>query len=178
MSDHHRPVSSNALKLGAVAAAVLLVLLMHLRPAGAAGKIHLALRDHWVPTGEVALKKSVDAWAEENKVDVIPVNDEVATLMFERGDMTFARGQEWNINIDQCAQRGPQCGQKTAATLWCQFKFGRLSVATRFAPKDQQAGDTWLLQEKVMGNGKTFQWITCATPEPEFVLSKPEMGSQ
>jgi hypothetical protein len=175
MSDRHRPVARrNALKLGAAAAALLL---LHIRPADAAGKLSLTLWGSWVPAGDVALKKLVYAWAEK-KVDVMSVNDEVATLAFEWGDMTFARGQEWNINIDQCAQRGLQCGQETAATLWCQFKFGRLSVATGFAAQDRQAGETWLLQDKVLGNGKTFQWITCTTPEPESVSSKPEMGSQ
>jgi hypothetical protein len=164
--DRHRPVTRrNALKLGAAAA----LPLVHIRSAGAAVKLGLALWDRWVPAG---------AWAEKNKVDVMPVNDEVATLKFERGDMTFARGQGWNIQIDQCAQRGLECGQETAATLWCQSKFGRLSVATGFAAKDQQAGETWILQDKVFGNGKTFEWITCTTSEPGSVPSKPEMGSQ
>ena len=56
-----------ALKLGAAAAALPLV---HIRTAGAAGKLSLALWDHWVPTGGPAMKKLVDAWAEKNKVDV------------------------------------------------------------------------------------------------------------
>src|SRR3954452_10657783 len=56
-----------ALKLGAAAAALPLV---HIRTAGAAGKLSLALWDHWVPTGNAAMKKLVDAWAEKNKVDV------------------------------------------------------------------------------------------------------------
>src|ERR1700722_5639321 len=56
-----------ALALGPAAAALPLV---HIRTAGAAGKLSLALWDHWVPTGDVAMKKLVDAWAEKNKVDV------------------------------------------------------------------------------------------------------------
>ena len=56
-----------ALKLGAAATALPLV---HIRTAGAAGKLSLALWDHWVPTGNAAMKKLVDAWAEKNKVDV------------------------------------------------------------------------------------------------------------
>ncbi len=48
----------NALKLGAAAAALPLV---HIRTAGAAGKLKLAMWDHWVPTGDAALKKLVDA---------------------------------------------------------------------------------------------------------------------
>ena len=44
--------------------------LVHIRTAGAAGKLSLALWDHWVPAGDAAMKKLVDAWAEKNKVDV------------------------------------------------------------------------------------------------------------
>src|SRR5450631_2295202 len=56
-----------ALKTAAVAAALPLV---HIRTAGAAGKLSLALWDHWVPTGSPTLKKIIDGWAEKNKVDV------------------------------------------------------------------------------------------------------------
>jgi ABC-type glycerol-3-phosphate transport system substrate-binding protein len=68
MPSQRRPVTRrNALKFSAAAAALPLV---HIRTAGAAGKLSLALWDHWVPTGDVAMKKLVDAWAEKNKVDV------------------------------------------------------------------------------------------------------------
>src|SRR5208283_6104967 len=63
-----RPISRRkAVKLGAAAAALPLV---HIRTAGAAGKLSLALWDHWVPAGNAAMKKLVDAWAEKNKVDI------------------------------------------------------------------------------------------------------------
>ncbi len=63
-----RPVTRrSALKLGAAATALPLV---HIRTAGAAGKLSLALWDHWVPTGDIAMKKLVDDWAEKNKVAV------------------------------------------------------------------------------------------------------------
>ncbi|MBV9251097.1 MAG: extracellular solute-binding protein [Acetobacteraceae bacterium] len=63
-----KPISRRtALQLGAGAATLPLV---HIRTAGAAGKLRLALWDHWVPTGDAAMKKLVDAWAEKNKVDV------------------------------------------------------------------------------------------------------------
>jgi len=63
-----RPISRrNAVKLGAAATALPLV---HIRTAGAAGKLSLALWDHWVPTGDPALKKLADAWAEKNKVEL------------------------------------------------------------------------------------------------------------
>jgi hypothetical protein len=56
-----------ALKLGAAATALPLV---HILTAGAAGKFSLALWDHWVPTGDPAMKQLIDAWAEKNKVAV------------------------------------------------------------------------------------------------------------
>lgn len=56
-----------ALKTAAAATALPLV---HIRTAGAAGKLSLAIWDHWVPTGDASLKKLVDAWADKNKVEV------------------------------------------------------------------------------------------------------------
>src|SRR3954468_11160464 len=65
MSKKTQVTRRNALKLGAAAAALPLV---HIRTAGAAGKLSLALWDHWVPTGDAAMKKLIDDWAEKNKV--------------------------------------------------------------------------------------------------------------
>ena len=63
-----RPVSRRAaLKFGAATAALPLV---HIRTAGAAGKLSLALWDHWVPTGDPAMKKLIEGWADKNKVAV------------------------------------------------------------------------------------------------------------
>jgi ABC-type glycerol-3-phosphate transport system substrate-binding protein len=56
-----------AVRLGAAAAALPLV---NIRSAGAAGKLSVALWDHWVPAGNQAMKKVVGEWAEKNKVDV------------------------------------------------------------------------------------------------------------
>ena len=56
-----------ALRIGAAATALPLV---HIRTAGAAGKLSLALWDHWVPAGNDAMRKVVAAWADKNKVDV------------------------------------------------------------------------------------------------------------
>jgi ABC-type glycerol-3-phosphate transport system substrate-binding protein len=56
-----------ALTTAAAAAALPLV---HIRTAGAAGKLSLAIWDHWVPTGDASLKKLVDTWADKNKVEV------------------------------------------------------------------------------------------------------------
>ena len=67
MRPKRRVTRRTALKLGAAATALPLV---HIRTAGAAGKLSLALWDHWVPTGDAAMKKLVDDWAEKNKVAV------------------------------------------------------------------------------------------------------------
>ena len=56
-----------ALKLGAAASALPLV---HIRTAGAAGKVSIGFWDHWVPAGNDVMKKQVAAFAEKNKVEV------------------------------------------------------------------------------------------------------------
>ena len=57
----------NTLKLGAGAAALPLV---HVRTAGAAGKVSIGFWDHWVPGGNDIMQQQVDAWAAKNKVEV------------------------------------------------------------------------------------------------------------
>ncbi len=57
----------SALKLGAAAAALPLV---HIRTAGAAGKLAIGFWDHWVPAGNDIMQKQVNAWADKNKVEV------------------------------------------------------------------------------------------------------------
>jgi ABC-type glycerol-3-phosphate transport system substrate-binding protein len=56
-----------ALRIGAAATALPLV---NIRGAGAAGKLSVALWDHWVPAGNDAMRKMVGEWGEKNKVDV------------------------------------------------------------------------------------------------------------
>src|SRR5277367_3954994 len=56
-----------AVKLGAAAAAVPLV---HIRTAGAAGKLSIGFWDHWVPGANDVMQKQVNTWAEKNKVEV------------------------------------------------------------------------------------------------------------
>jgi len=56
-----------ALKLAAAAAALPWI---HVRTAGAAGKVSFGFWDHWVPGGNDAMKKQVDAWSDKTKVDV------------------------------------------------------------------------------------------------------------
>ena len=55
-----------AVKLGAVTA----LPLVHIRTAGAAGKLNVGLWDHWVPRGNDVMKKQIDAWAAKNQVEV------------------------------------------------------------------------------------------------------------
>jgi len=57
------------LKAGAAAAGAALPL-VHVRTAAAAGKLTLGLWDHWVPAGNGAMQKLVNAWADRNKVEV------------------------------------------------------------------------------------------------------------
>jgi len=62
------PVSRRkALKLGAAAAALPLV---HIRTAGAAGKLTVGAVDHWVPKSNEKLKEQIEAWGAQNKVEV------------------------------------------------------------------------------------------------------------
>ena len=60
----------DVLKLGAAAAASAALPLVHVRTARAAGKLSVGFWDHWVPAGNAAMKKQVEAWAKNNKVEV------------------------------------------------------------------------------------------------------------
>ena len=51
-------------------AAATVLPLVHIRTAGAAGKLSAGFLDHWVPQGNEAMQKQVDAWAAKNKVEV------------------------------------------------------------------------------------------------------------
>ena len=57
----------SAVKLGVAAVTLPLV---HIRTAGAAGKVSVGFWDHWVPGGNEVMQKQVNAWADKNKVDV------------------------------------------------------------------------------------------------------------
>src|SRR6202790_4485865 len=57
----------SAVKLGAAAAALPLV---HIRSAGAAGKLNIGFWDHWVPGANDVMQKQVNVWADKNKVEV------------------------------------------------------------------------------------------------------------
>ena len=67
MNPSRHVTRRNALQLGAAAAALPLV---HIRTAGAAGKLTVGFWDHWVPPANDVMRQQVMAWAEKNKVDV------------------------------------------------------------------------------------------------------------
>jgi len=67
MSRTNRITRRGALKLAAAASALPLV---HIRTAGAAGKVAIGFWDHWVPGGNDVMQKQVNAWADKNKVEV------------------------------------------------------------------------------------------------------------
>ena len=96
-----------ALKLGAAATALPLV---HIRTAGAAGKLSLALWDHWVPAGNDVMRKLVTTWAERNKVDV-------------QLDFLTAIGNK--INITMAAEAQAKAGHDVYAfDQWTVHEFG------------------------------------------------------
>ena len=53
-----------------VLAAAAALPLVHVRTAGAAGKLAIGFWDHWVPAANAVMKSQVEAWANKNKVDV------------------------------------------------------------------------------------------------------------
>jgi ABC-type glycerol-3-phosphate transport system substrate-binding protein len=67
MSKSSKISRRSAVKLGAAAAALPLV---HIRTAGAAGKLNIGFWDHWVPGANDVMQKQVDTWAAKNKVEV------------------------------------------------------------------------------------------------------------
>src|ERR1700758_1289252 len=67
MKKSRRMSRRSALKLGAAATALPLV---HIRTVGAAGKLSVGFWDHWIPKANDTMTKQVNAWAEQNKVEV------------------------------------------------------------------------------------------------------------
>ena len=76
------------LKFGAVASALPWV---HIRTAGAAGQVSIFFWDHWVPAGNVEIKKQVAAFQEKNKVEV-------------KADFITSQGQQTLLTINAQAQ--------------------------------------------------------------------------
>ncbi|MGE0418155.1 MAG: hypothetical protein AB7O80_15225, partial [Acetobacteraceae bacterium] len=93
----NRVTRRRALKLGAAATALPLV---HIRTGRAAGKLSLALWDHWVPDGGPAMRKIVEAWAAKNQVDV---------------QLDFLTGIGNKINITMAAEAQSKTGHDVYA---------------------------------------------------------------
>ncbi len=53
-----------------LAAGATVLPLVHIRTAGAAGKLNVGLVDHWVPNSNETIKRQIEGWAEANKVEV------------------------------------------------------------------------------------------------------------
>ena len=66
MSKPRHVTRRTAMRIGAAAA----LPLIHIRTAGAAGKLSLGFWDHWVPRTNDVLRQQVESWAAKNKVDV------------------------------------------------------------------------------------------------------------
>ncbi len=106
MPPKSRVTRRNALKLGVAATALPLV---NIRSAGAAGKLSLALWDHWVPAGDDEMRKVVGEWAEKNKVEV-------------QVDFLTAIGQK--INITMAAEAQARTGHDIYAfDMWTVHEF-------------------------------------------------------
>ena len=102
----NRLTRRRALKTAAAAAALPLV---HIRTAGAAGKLSLALWDHWVPTGNAAMQKLVAAWADKNKVNV---------------ELDFLTAVGSKINITMAAESAAKTGHDVYAfDMWTVHEF-------------------------------------------------------
>ncbi|OJW26291.1 MAG: ABC transporter substrate-binding protein [Rhodospirillales bacterium 69-11] len=105
----------------AAAAGAAALPLVHIRSAGAAGKLSLALWDHWVPGGNAAMKKLVDAWAEKNKVDV---------------QLDFLTAIGFKINITMSAEAQARTGHDVYAfDMWTVHEF-----ADKLDPVDDVVG--------------------------------------
>ena len=64
--DPRAAMRRKVLKFGAAASALPWV---HIRTAGAAGKLNVFFWDHWVPAGNAAIKKQVEDWSAKNMVE-------------------------------------------------------------------------------------------------------------
>ena len=67
MPGMRRLTRRTVLKVAAGAAAMPLV---HVRRAGAAGKLSVGFWDHWVPTGNDVMRKQIRAWADTSKIEL------------------------------------------------------------------------------------------------------------
>ncbi len=110
MTKLRRPSRSlsrrNTLKLAAASAALPLV---HIRTAGAAGKLSMVFWDHWVPAGNDAMRKLIQEWSDKNKVEV-------------QADFLTANGGK--INLTMAAEAQARTGHDAYAfDMWTVHQF-------------------------------------------------------
>jgi len=93
--------------------------LVHIRTGRAAGKLALAFWDHWVPGGNEAMTKQIDAWARQSQV-------EVTTDYMSAGNklvVTAAAEEQAKTGHDAIGWRCGRCTTTPAPssrwTTWC-----------------------------------------------------------
>ena len=82
-----RNVNRRRFVAGTAAASAAMVAAPFVRGAHAAGQVSVFFWDHWVPAGNVEMKKQVAAWSEKNKVEV------KADFITSQGQQTLADHQ-------------------------------------------------------------------------------------
>ncbi len=65
-----KPFKMSRRRAVGLAAAAATLPLVHIRTAGAAGKLNVGFWDHWVPGANDVMQKQVNEWAAKNKVEV------------------------------------------------------------------------------------------------------------
>ena len=107
---------------------------MHIRTAGAAGKLAVGFWDHWVPGANPVMRNQVNAWAEKNKVEV------TSRLHFDSLQMTGAAEAQaktghdmytffnWNVhNVADAFEPIDDVMQQLVEQTWCGQRDLRLS---------------------------------------------------
>ena len=106
MTQPRRLSRRNAVKLAAASATLPLV---HIRSAGAAGKLSMAFWDHWVPLGNQAMRKLIQEWSDKSKVEV-------------QADFLTANGGK--INLTMAAEAQARTGHDAYAfDMWTVHEF-------------------------------------------------------
>jgi ABC-type glycerol-3-phosphate transport system substrate-binding protein len=95
MKTTSRLTRRRTMKLVAAASALPLV---HIRTAGAAGKLRVGFWDHWVPKTNEVMTRQVQTWAEKNKVEVT---------------IDFITSVGWKIEVTQAAEAQAGTGHDT-----------------------------------------------------------------
>ena len=68
---------------------------MHIRTAGAAGKLSIGFGDHWIPNANDTTTKQTNDWADKNKVEVT---------------IDFITSNDFKIQVTQAAEAQPGAG--------------------------------------------------------------------